>query len=474
VRRCAPRALPWAPLLAATLVACGGDARGPGAAAPNVVLFVGDGLGVGAWAVARAWAASRGSELTLDGAPHAGFVDTRALDRIVTDSAAAATAWALGRPGRNRVIGIAPDPAPTLFERLAASGRAAGFVTTTRVTHATPAPFFARAPDRDDEDAIALQLVSAMPEVAIGGGRRHFRPGRGGRRDGRDLLAEAREGGVAVLDSLASPLPEDRKVLLLLADSHLPHALDAPSGPDLADLVAAAIRRLSARGAGWFLLVEEGRIDHAGHAHDAPALVQDVARLDRAVAAALQEVDLARTLVAVTSDHGTGAPTLHEDARPESLDVASASVETMDRRIFGDGPWRGTPEGLLERALPVLAEGCAFAGLSAADLDRLVSAKDPGDRRAALGTAVSRRFGITFMAHEDHLSSRAVHGHTGEPVPIRAWGVRAEEVEGIRDHAALGRWLADVLGLPATAKARPVAAAADPLRTDPPPAPGAD
>ena len=435
------------------LLGCGGPGTRPfpgGAGPTNVVFFVGDGFGVGAWGVARAWMKSRDLPTALDDAPHTGFVDTRSEDSWVTDSAAAATEWAVGRSGRNGVIGSPDGGVPDLFERMAKARRPAGFVTTARVTHATPAPFYARVDDRDRETEIARQLVDAMPVVAIGGGRREFVPeSAGGKRtDGRDLLREARERGVAVLDSLVTPLPEGAHVLMLLADSHVPHAIDAGDGPDLADLVVAAVQRLSAEAPGWFLLVEEGRIDQSGHEHDGPALVRDVARLDRAVAAVLRTVDLKRTLVVVTADHATGNPNLLETAHPESLDVVTMSVERMERRIFPDDTWSGTPAALEERALPVLAEGAQHAGLTARDLDRLVSTTSRYDRRAALGTAISRRFGITFMDFTDHLASTSTNGHTGEPVPIRAWGVRAGDVAGVHDHAWVGRWIVEVLGLP--------------------------
>jgi hypothetical protein len=71
----------------------------------------------------------------------------------------------------------------------------------------------------------------------------------------------------------------------------------------------------------------------------------------------------------------------------------------------------------------------------------------PGDRAAALGTIVSRRFGIAFIPVEDHVRSTEVNGHTAELVAVRAWGPRASEVSALRDHAQLGLWLRDVLGV---------------------------
>jgi alkaline phosphatase len=452
-------ALPAAVLLAAALlVGCESPlppAPPPPPPPPNVVFFVGDGFGVGAWSLGREAGRQHGVTSVLDDAPTVGFLETRCADFLVTDSAAAATAWSVGKLGPRFAIGSQETPPlPSLFERLRAAGRAYGFVTTTRVTHGTPAPFYARAADRYEsgsEEEVAEQLLANMPDVAIGGGRDNFAgKGAGGMRaDGRNLMEEAREAGIAVVEEWATPLPTDRPVLALLASSHLPHELDRePDQPDLPELVLAALDRLEAETRPYFLLVEAGRIDQACHDHDGPGVAANVLRLDRAVRAVLERVDPARTLVVVTADHTTDSPTWHETAHPESLDIVSMSVELMERKIFGGHAWKGTPRALEEKALPVLDAGAHQTGLTAEDLDRLVTGKNHYDRATALGKAISRRFGISFLSYRDHLSSSEVHGHTGDPVPLRAWGVRSAEVAGIRDHAEFGRWLRGVMELP--------------------------
>ncbi len=442
-------------VLLVVLAACAREVSTPPAPVQNpmnVVLVIGDGFGIGAWSLAHAVAAVRGDTLALSGPAETGFLSTSCADALVTDSAAAASAWSTGVLGKRFAI-APPDStqgASLLFDELRARGRSHGFVTTTRVTHATPAPFYARVGHRDEEDSIAAQLVRAAPDVAIGGGLVHFLPrGKGGARaDKRDLVAAAEKAGIAVLRKWETPLPTRKPVLALLAQSHLPHELDRRGEPDLAELVTAAIAKLDATDKPWFLLVEEGEIDIAAHAHDAAGVAANTLRLDRCIAAIRRVVDPAKTLVVLTADHATSGPSILEFAHPESLEIATASIERMDARIFGSGPWVGTPRGLEHHAVEVLDEGSAHTGLSGGDLDALLTMRTPGDRAAALGTILSRRFGIAFIPLEDHVRSTAVHGHTAELVAVRAWGPRAEEVRGLRDHAALGRWLRDVLGAP--------------------------
>lgn len=436
------------------LAACAREAAKPPPAPPpgppNVVLMVGDGMGMGAWSLARVVAGGAGETLALDGPEAFGFLDPRALDNPVTDSAAAATAWATGRPAPRFRVGFPGEDAPNLFERLKAAGRACGFVTTARVTDATPAPFYARAERPTNEDDIAAQLVEHLPDVAIGGGAESFRPASAGgrRRDGRDLLAEAGEKGAAVLETMTDPLPVDRPVLALLAPGDLPHELDRRAGdPELSDLAVAAVHRLDAGGRPWFLLVDGARIDDDARDHDGAGLVRDTIRFDRAIRAVLDAVDGDRTLVVVAAGHETANPTLLDFAHPESLEIVTRSVEAMEEDIFRGRSWPGGPESLEERALPILDAGSRHTGLEPGDLDRLLRAADAVQRRTALGDALSRRFGISFLDYREQLRSDGAHGRTGDLVPVRAWGVRAAEVRGIRTQAELGTWIADVLAL---------------------------
>lgn len=414
---------------------------------PNVVLFIGDGFGVGAWSLAREWAATRGEKLSFEDPEALGFLVTRAADVLVTDSGAAATAWSTA--GLGECLRIGREGERPLGAILHEAGRAYGLVTTAKLTHATPAPFYGAVASRYDEAALAEQLLAARPDVALGGGRQYFTStGAGGKRkDGRDLLSEAEVEGIYVQTTFETPLPVDRPVLGVYATRHLPHALDRTNEPDLVDLVKAALARLRATGKPWFLLVEEAHIDVASHDHDGPGVAANTLRLDRTLAHLLEDLDFDRTLLVLGADHATDSPAWLEWAKPESLDVATMSVERMEHRIFGGEPWAGTPRGLEHAALPILDEGARQTGLSLRDLDRLLSAKSHYDRKTAIGDAISRRFGISFIDYDDHLNSTVVHGHTGEPVPVRAWGHRADEVQGVRDHGELGVWLREVMEL---------------------------
>lgn len=334
------------------------DARRPDRAR-NVIIFIGDGMGVSTLAPARILAGEtagvNGEAFVtgMDRLDHTALIKTYSHDHQVSDSAATATAIFAGIKTRNSVIGLGPEArvsactsgsngaVPSLFGLAQDSGRATGIVTTTRITHATPAAAYAHTPQRNWEaDAampqealaqgcldIARQLVEGPVgskfDLILGGGRSTFLPETakdpeyqkraGSRKDGRDLIAQWRtanpEGDfVWNAAQLAAIDPADGQRLLgLFEPDHMRYeadrAADAAGEPSLAEMTELAIRRLSQTGDGYVLLIEGGRIDHAHHAGNAYRALTDAIALDEAVARALELVDLNDTLIVTTADH---------------------------------------------------------------------------------------------------------------------------------------------------------------------------
>lgn len=296
----------------------GGFSRTKG---PCAIFVVGDGMPAG---VTRAMQAIRtGVFGKRDTAYHArlrdprssvGLMATASLSSIVTDSAPASVAWSTGVHTVNRSLAVLPDgrPLTTILELVKPRGVATGLVTTTRVTHATPAAWVSHNPNRDDEDAIALDMLALKPDVLLGGGSKHFDPKK--RTDGRDLLAEFAAAGydtVSDKNSLQAAGDAKKPLLGLVSSSHLPYNVDRLNDPALAkvpglpEMTAAALRRLSKSPGGFLLQVEAGRIDHASHSNDAWSAIMDAVELDDtlAVIEAFLKVN-PQTLVIVTSDHG--------------------------------------------------------------------------------------------------------------------------------------------------------------------------
>ncbi|MFN3864815.1 MAG: alkaline phosphatase [Erythrobacter sp.] len=334
-------------LTSAAMPALAEDAPAQQAQAPrakNVILFIGDGMGISTITAARIYEAQKRGEtgeensLSFERFPNVALVKTYNTNAQVPDSAGTATAMHTGVKTRIGVLGIGPEaekgvckdalahPLPLLGEEVKARGLALGIVTTTRITHATPASVYARSADRDWESDtsipaseqgqgckdIALQLAEARFDVALGGGTAMFYgQQKGGRRGdpAADLPGAwaAKNGGVVVKNAAElAAAPMDRPVLGLFNPSHMTFMAERKpdsTEPTLTDMTAQAIARLKADPDGFYLMVEGGRIDHAHHAGQAGFALEETVEFARAVQWAVDHTDPAETLIMVTADH---------------------------------------------------------------------------------------------------------------------------------------------------------------------------
>jgi alkaline phosphatase len=283
----------------------------------GIVLFIGDGMGDAQRTAGTWYQYGAAGSLHMDSMPAAGWSQTASLNNPITDSAAGATALATGYRTNNGFISVDSDlkPLTTILERAQSLGWSVGLVTTTQISHATPAAFSAHVPDRNQMTEIARQMLAAQVDVLLGGGEDEFLPADavgcyaepGERTDGRDLIAEAVAAGyVYVCDgsAFAAVDPVSTSQLLgLFADE----GMIRPFSPTLAEMTEKAIQILSKDPDGFFLMVEGGQIDWAGHANDAQNVIGDVLSLDEAVVVAQgYAASNPDTLVIVTADHETG------------------------------------------------------------------------------------------------------------------------------------------------------------------------
>ncbi len=320
------------------------DASAEAPRAKNVILFIGDGMGISTITAARIYAGQKlgqtGEEYVLpfENFENVALVKTYNINAQVPDSAGTATAMHSGVKTNMGFLGVGPEgargscadtlayPLPLLGEEVKERGLALGIVSTARITHATPASVYARATERnweayigtgDDQDAegcrdIAAQLVETEFDVALGGGMRSFLGADlgGHRRDeGTDLSAlwAERTGGTFVTNSAQlEAAPMDAPVFGLFSSSHMTYMAqreEASSEPTLTDMTAQAMARLSADPDGFYLMVESGRIDHAHHMGQAGLALEETAEFARAIQYAIDNTDPEETLILVTADH---------------------------------------------------------------------------------------------------------------------------------------------------------------------------
>ncbi len=325
--------------------------------ARNVILFVGDGMGVATVTAARILEGQRrkvdgeGNRLAFEHFPYLALSVTASANQQTSDSAPTATAMVTGIKSNDGAISVDQSidrdeldakvvnakSVKTLLEQAEDSGKSTGVVTTARLTHATPAVNYAHIGNRDWENNavlpagasvkdIAAQLLEFSHgdglEVAMGGGRSNFLTNatadpeyptrKGTRTDGRDLTQEwLRKANAAYVWNKAGfdaiDVKKAEHVLGLFERSHMKYEADrkndAAGEPSLAEMTAKAISILRKNKKGFYLMVEAGRIDHAHHAGNAYRALNDTIALSEAVTMAKKMTDERDTLIVVTADH---------------------------------------------------------------------------------------------------------------------------------------------------------------------------
>lgn len=241
--------------------------------------------------------------------------NTSSLSSLVTDSAPASVAWATGSKTVNRSLSVLPDGRNlrTIFELAKERGFSCGFVTTTRLTHATPAAWYSHNSNRDDEEAIAFDLLNADLDVAMGGGDSYLSGEK--REDRRDLYSIFKSKGYRVVKSkeeLITSISDESPLIGVFNSSHLSYFIDRLTNeklrvkePSLPEMTAVALKKLSKNKKGFVLQIEAGRIDHACHANDAYAAMMECYELDKTIGVVIDFMKKnPDVLLIVTSDHG--------------------------------------------------------------------------------------------------------------------------------------------------------------------------
>jgi alkaline phosphatase len=427
--------------------------------AKNVILFVGDGMGVSTLTAARIYEAQqRGADgapnrLSFEHFPNLALVQTYSADSLVTDSANGASALLTGHRTISGALGVTDKVKPadcasvkgqsvaTLAEQAKKAGLSTGVVSNAAITDATPASLYAHTPSRrwqSDADLpaaakaagcvdIARQMLdipqAQQLDVMLGGGRAVFKAKRG---DGRDLAAEwAKATGGAYVEtgsSLAAlPKGQDR-ILGLFAESNMlaesQRLATKADAPTLTEMTTKAIEVLSRNPKGYFLLVEGALIDKAHHVNLAREALNETVEFSKAVAAAAGMTDPNDTLILVTADHSHGL-TINGGGRDTSiLGVLSGNDDDPAQALDG-------------KAIPILMYASGPGGPA------------KGEARKVPTPEAMKAF--------DHLATATVPlpsaAHTGEDVAAYARGPGSQNVRGLMDQPAVSRVMREALGL---------------------------
>lgn len=423
----------------------------------NLIVLIGDGMGPAQISAARYYQQYEKNIKKLNLDPYYVGQATTYADRgedggtivsgIVTDSASAGTAFATGHKTYNAGISVSNEdvskPFASVIEAAELNGKATGLVTTARITHATPAVYASHVRSRDNENAIASQYLESGVDVLFGGGESFFvTKDEKGKRTDKNLLPEFEAKGYKIVKTakdLNSLTSKNTKALGLFGSSHVSYVPDrSTETPSLAVMTSKALDILSANKNGFAIMIEGGRIDHAGHANDLPTMVQEALDFDAAFKVAL---DFAKkngnTSVVVTADHETGGLSLSRD------NIYEINIDLWDQQKHSS-----------EHLVSALNEAATIA-----DVKKIVQdntwIKDLTDEEAQYildgdGSSYKREGGYNAVISKRLLVGWSGHGHSAVDVGVWAYGPIADKVKGQVDNTQIAKASAEVIGVDLT------------------------
>jgi alkaline phosphatase len=289
------------------------------------------------------------------------------------------------------------------------------------------------------------------------------------------LVEEVRDGGYAIAgdrSSLEKAVEESEAVLGLFSSSHLPYVVDRRNEglsdvPGLDEMTEAALTVLDKHEEGFFLVVEGGRIDHAGHDNDAGTMLQEILEFDEAVGVGMRYQSLhPETLVIVTADHATGGFSLTYSLRSEPLEMSLPNGDvyrsswyypgTEELKILGRQ--KASFERILDRAdmdvdrlIEEVERGTGLL-LTREEARQVLIRNDEGHAE----THDFREFYADYASSPMCLVGRALArqtsvvwstgGHTSDPVLTFGIGPGAEKLQGVYPNTHIYSVMREALG----------------------------
>ncbi|MES2659354.1 MAG: alkaline phosphatase [Verrucomicrobiota bacterium] len=412
----------------------------------GVIFMVSDGMSPGVLTLAEAYSnltRKRGTQwwsLMNNRNATRGLMDTASANSMVTDSAAASSAWGGGQRVNNGSINVDPngkDIAP-IAATLRKKGVRIGLVSTATITHATPAGFASCVSNRGNEDDIAPQYLDRV-DVILGGGSGHFN--RKDRADQRDLAGEFEKAGYAIVNNRDSLLAaRGEKLLGTFTRGHLPFSIDRDRNPEMAaaiptltEMSQAALTRFLASDKPFLLQIEGARIDHAAHLNDIGALLGDQLAFDDALAAVLALIANRDDIqLIVTSDHGNSNPGLNGTGNGYSESnqrfARIANMKASHERLFVE--WGKVKDGNADQLTKLIKQHLDFT-LKPAESASLIEIfqnhpviewnEQLSKPEGLLGQFAGNRTGIGWTGTS----------HTSDPTLVSALGPQSDRFAGM-------------------------------------------
>jgi len=409
----------------------------------NVIFLIGDGMGVSYTSAYRYLKDSEDSKFATQTEFDKYLVGQQMTypedpEQNVTDSASAATAMSAGIKTYNNAIAVDNDgtEVKTVLETAKEKGKATGLVATSEITHATPASFGAHDHSRQNMNAIADDYYDELVngdhkiDVLLGGGTDLFI------RNDRDLVDEFKKDGFSYVTNKAELLSDSNdQVLGLFAPRGLDKMIDrTEETPSLKEMTESAIDRLSKDKDGFFLMVEGSQIDWAGHDNDIVAAMSEMKDFEGAFEAAIEFAKKDKhTLVVATADHSTGGYSIGADGIynwfADPIKAAKRTPDFMATEIANGANVEETLKTYIDQDLLKLTK------------EEIDAVKAVADKKVVeIDNAIENIF------NKRSYTGWTTGGHTGEDVPVYAFGPSSDRFAGQIDNTDHAKIIFDILG----------------------------
>ena len=434
-----------------------------------IFYFIGDGMGMGHVMAADAYnrqALKAPEHMLMMQFPVASQCTTHSADSYVTDSSAAGTALATGHKTNNGMIGMKADTVAveSIAERLHRQGWGVGIITTDDMDQATPSVFFAHVPSRSmlyEIDSLAalcdFEFIAGRNMRGASGKHRHDQP---------KLDRLFADNGVSVVRTLNDLARTDSRRVMLLNKPEYSRSYNytIDSVPGLIELPAmldACMNHLQRHTPNhWFIMAENGKIDHAAHGNDAATTLRDVLHLDHTLRQAydfyLAHPD--ETLIIVTGDHETGGLGMSNNHLGYKLKLDLLTNQKISKDSFTDychQIMKADKKPSWEEMQSVLTDKFGFwkeITLNSVQTERLKNMYDKaiklrkGTEKKTLYKTFDQFSEVVYTTLDEvsGLGWTSNH-HTGGLTPVYAIGVGAERFANFNDNTDLPRKILEIV-----------------------------
>jgi alkaline phosphatase len=425
--------------------------------ARNLIFMVSDGMSTGTLTLADMFSRNKHGKPTnwvsLWNRPlvRRASAATYSADSWVTDSAAGGSAWGCGVHINNGAVNITPSGQQRvpLLVQARQSGKATALVTTTRVTHATPASFIANVPNRDMEKVIAQQILARSVDVVLGGGAHYFSSAMLEQHKDTQIL---RDRAALVSGKQAAPGEVGAKPVLLglFHDQHVPYALDRDDKtPALSEMTKVALARVGPHEGGFVMQIEGGRVDHAAHNNDAGSLVAEQLDFDAAIGEVLSFIEHRDdTLVIITTDHGNANPglTLYGEPGKKAFERLAGVRRSFD--WIAEQFAAASAAGPLAGKLAEVVEAATGIGLDPKERELLAPMLSDHPPRTMPFAGANKWTSVLGALLADHLGVAFTSpNHTSDLVEVTALGPGSQRLAPMIENTDLHALVCDALDL---------------------------